>query len=236
MYFPWVGLLEQIRLADVFIHYDDVQFARGFYNRVQVKTANGSKWITVPLRDHHRGQNIDEVIIDDRIDWRSQHRDILRQAYLKAPYRDDMLALVDRVFSIPAETLSDISRESILALAQYFGIADETIFMNSSDMDISGASTQRLHDLSLAVSTDIYVTGHGARNYLDHDFFERSGIKVEYMKYRMEVYPQLHGSFTPYVTGLDLVANCGMCGVNVICSESIYWKDFLSEPDSTVSA
>jgi len=47
MYFPWVGLLEQIRLAEFFVHYDDVQLTRVFTNRVQVKTAQGSKWITV---------------------------------------------------------------------------------------------------------------------------------------------------------------------------------------------
>ena len=28
MYFPWVGMLEQIRLADVFVFYDDVQFSK----------------------------------------------------------------------------------------------------------------------------------------------------------------------------------------------------------------
>ena len=49
MYFPWIGLFDQIRLADKFIFYDDVQLTRGFYNRVQVVQANGTKFITVPL-------------------------------------------------------------------------------------------------------------------------------------------------------------------------------------------
>ena len=34
MYFPWCSLLDKIRLADIFIHYDDVKLSRGFYNRV----------------------------------------------------------------------------------------------------------------------------------------------------------------------------------------------------------
>ncbi len=229
MYFPWVGLLEQIRLADIFIHYDDVQYARGFYNRVQVKTANGSKWITVPLSKHHRGQRIDKVLIDNQTDWRGQHRDILKQAYMKAPYRDEMLALVDDVFSKSATSLSDVSRESILALVRYFKLDKKVKFMSSSDMKIPGESTRRLHNLCAAVAADVYVTGHGARNYLDHDMFELSGIKVEYMKYNMTPYPQLHGDFIPYVSALDLVANCGQEGVGVIISNSIYWKDFLNE-------
>jgi WbqC-like protein family len=231
MYFPWVGLLEQVSLADIFIHYDDVQYSRGFYNRVQAKTVNGSKWITVPLYNHHQGQRIDEILIDNQTDWRRQHRDILKQAYMKAPYRDEMLALVDDVFCKSATFLSDVSRESILALVRYFKLDNKAHFMSSSDMKIPGASTQRLHDLCATVAADVYVTGHGARNYLDHDMFERSGIKVEYMKYNMTPYPQLHGDFIPYVSALDLVANCGQEGVSVINSNSIHWKDFLNEPN-----
>ena len=43
MFLPWVGLFEQVRLADVFIHYDDVQLPQGgnFMSRVQLKTASG---------------------------------------------------------------------------------------------------------------------------------------------------------------------------------------------------
>jgi hypothetical protein len=230
MFFPWVGLLEQIRLADIFIHYDDVQYTRGsFYNRVQIKTANGSKWLTVPLRDQHLGQRIDEVLIDDRSDWRTRHRNMLKQAYLKAPFRDEMLLLVDRVFAKDYVTLADLSRESMLAVAQYFELTRNTRFFNSAELGVPGASSQRVRDLCVAVGATVYITGHGARNYLDHELFERAGIRVEYMKYRMLPYPQLHGEFTPYVSALDLIANCGKEGKNVICSESIYWKDFLNE-------
>jgi hypothetical protein len=229
MYFPWVGLLEQIRLADIFIHYDDVQYARGFYNRVQLKTANGIKWLTVPLREQRRGQRIDQVLIDDRIDWRTQHRDFLKQTFMKAPYRDEMLSLVDQVFSKEYVVLADLARESILSLANYFGLVEGREFGSSSQMGVTGASSKRLHDLCLAVGASVYVTGHGARNYLDHELFDQSEIKVEYMKYRMTPYPQLHGEFTPYVTALDLISNCGKERLDVICSEAIFWKDFLNE-------
>ena len=38
MYFPWVGMLEQMALADVWVHLDDAQFSKGgFFNRVQIK-------------------------------------------------------------------------------------------------------------------------------------------------------------------------------------------------------
>lgn len=227
MYFPWIGLLEQIKLADTFVHYDDVQHTRGFYNRVQVKTANGVRWITVPLRDWHQGQRIDEVRVDDRVDWRKQHYDVLRQAYSKTPFCKEMLALVDSVFARNVETLSDISRASMIALSDYFGLSEKTRFVFS--LGIGGHGSRRIHDICVDLEAKTYITGHGARNYLDHGMFERSGIRVEYMNYLKIPYPQVHGEFTPYVTALDLVANCGREGARVICSDTVYWKEFLNE-------
>ncbi|TMV13506.1 WbqC family protein [Arenibacterium halophilum] len=231
MYFPWVGLLEQVRLADTFVHYDDVQFTRGFYNRVQIKTPNGTPWLTVPTRDRHRGQLIDEVRIDDREDWRAAHRATLRAAYRQAPHLDEMLGIVDRVFSQSADTLGHVGRASIIELSRYFGLDSGTRFCDSRDLGIGGSSSQRLHDICVALGGSAYVTGHGAANYLDHHLFEQSDIEVRYMDYQRAPYPQLHGAFTPYVTALDLVANLGREGLSFIRSGSVSWKEFTHEPD-----
>lgn len=226
MYFPWVGLLEQMRLADTFVHYDTVAFDRGFYNRVQVKTEQGPRWITVPLSNHRRGQPIDEISIDNAQNWQKQHIGILRQAYRDAPFRDEMLDLVDSVIGCPAETLGEVSRASMLALADYFDLRSSRDFADARMLNFEGERSQRLRDMVLALHGTKYITGHGARNYLDHALFEKSGIAVEYMHYEFIPYPQLHGPFTPYVTSLDLIANCGKRGSAVILSTAVDWRQF----------
>ena len=232
MYFSWVGFLEQLRLADCFVRYDDVPFSKGsFTNRVQIKTAVGSRWLTVPLSNLHLGQRIDDVQIDDSRDWRGQHRSQLAQAYRKAPFAAEMLALVDSVFAQPALTLSQLSYASTLALADYFGLSTHLRQYDAATLGITGNSSQRVLDIVRALGGTVYITGHGARNYLDHATFERAGIRVCYMQYNCSPYPQLHGKFTPYVSSLDLVANCGREGAKVIFSEAIYWKEFLNESD-----
>jgi hypothetical protein len=231
MYFPWVGLLEQIRLADSFVHYDDVQFDRGFYNRVQVKTQQGMRWITVPLSNHRRVQKISEIAVDSGADWRRQHRDILAQAYRKAPFLGDMLAVVDSVFERPINKLADVARTSLMALAEYFDLSSGRDFLDSRDLAVEGSSSQRLRDIVLAIGGETYITGHGAKNYLDHDMFERAGISVKYMDYRCTPYPQLHGPFTPYVSSLDLIANCGKQGAAFIASQATDWRKFLNVSD-----
>jgi len=227
MYFPWVGLLEQIRLADVFIHYSDVQYVRGFFNRVQIKTVRGSDWLTVPLRDQHRGQLISEVAIDERLDWRSKHREILRQSYRKTPYLSDLLSIFDDVVSAHVSNLADLSIASVMALAEYFDLTSNCRFHDSRDLGICGSSSQRLLDLTIKVGGATYITGHGARNYLNHEIFENAGITVQYINYQLSDYPQIHGAFTPYVSALDLVANCGSQGSEVIRSTTIPWREFI---------
>lgn len=228
MYFPWVGMLEQVRLSDTYVFYDDVQFSYGAANRVsrvQVKMRDGMRWMTAPLRGRHLGSLIGELELDDRTDWRASHRDLLRQAYRGAPYLQDMLALVDEVFSVPARYLSELSRASTMALVRYFGLEAGRTFLDSSTLGVPGGSSERVVALCRRLDATRYVTGHGARNYLDHSLFEQAGIAVEYMAYRLSPYPQRHGEFTPYVTGLDLVANCGRDGVRHICSGTEPWRE-----------
>lgn len=236
-FFPWVGMFEQIRLADVYVHYDDVQFSKGhFANRVQYKTAAGSAWLTVPLKDLHLGQHIKDVQYDDKKEWRARHLAQLAQAYDKAPYREDMLTLVREVYAQPARGVCDVSVASIAAVCRYFGFAEPERFLFSSEMGVPGSSTQRVLETVEAVGGDVYITGHGARNYLDHELFERRGVRVEYIDYQKVPYPQLHGDFTPYVSVLDLIANCGREGGRSICSPTKYWRDFLAEPAVPVAA
>ena len=230
MLFPWVGLLEQMRAADAYVRYPDVQFSKGsFVNRVQIKGARGPQWLTVPLRDLHLGQRINEVAIDDRRDWRRDHLDALRRAYAGAPHADDMLDLAGSVYARRHDTIDTLATASEQALCRYFGIGAEAAFLRSETLGIGGTGSRRVLDIVRAVGGTTYLTGHGASRYLDHRGFEDAGVRVEYMDYAMAPYPQLHGAFTPYVSALDLVANLGTAGIDYIRPRTKHWKDFLRE-------
>ena len=101
-------------------------------------------------------------------------------------------------------------------------------FIDVKDLGIDGKGSQRVLDIVKAVRGNTYITGHGASKYLDHGIFEDAGITVEYMKYMLQPYSQLNGEFTPYTTGLDLVANCGKSGVKYVCSDTINWRDYFA--------
>ena len=63
-YLPWLGYLDKMAKADVFVVMDDLQYEKdNFQNRNRVKLNNGAGWLTVPL---DRGSQLDRIC-DKRI-------------------------------------------------------------------------------------------------------------------------------------------------------------------------
>jgi hypothetical protein len=158
-------------------------------------------------------------------DWRRKQLATLRQSYAAAPHVEEMLGLVESVLEVEHESLAALSAASVEALAAFFEITPKEIQWASA-MGVEGTGSARVLAICEALGAERYVTGHGAREYLDHESFEAASIRVEYLDYEKREYPQLHGAFTPFVSALDLAANCGGTGREVIASGTVYWKDF----------
>ena len=215
-YIPWRGYFDQIRRADLFVFYDDVQYDKhGWRNRNQIKTAQGKQWLTIPV--HSKGVTdgipIKEVRIDWSKPWAKNHLKALTFAYKKAPYFNDYLPLLEDFFSRHDECLSDFTIETTIRLSRDMGIAS-TRFLRSSELPgIEGARTDRLIQILKHVGAKHYISGPSARDYIEQEKFEQAGITLEYMEYNYPEYPQLYPPFKPYVTILDLLF---MTGKNAI--------------------
>jgi hypothetical protein len=177
------------------------------------------------------GQAIQEVKIQPISRWRDRHLSFLQQSFASAPFSDDALSLVETVYNERHVKLGSLAKASFLSLCRYFGLKKNVRFLNAEEVGVVGSGSNRVLAIVKALGGSEYITGHGARNYLDHEAFEAAGVKVSYMQYQCRPYPQLHGPFTPYVSALDLVANCGRGGAKYICSGTMDWKDFLNESD-----
>ncbi len=162
MLFPWVGMLEQVMLSDIFVHYDDVQFSKGsFVNRVQIKAAHGIQWMTVPVRGLHLGQKIDEVKMAPMSEWRDHHIAVLEQSFDGAPYAHDALKLVRDVYSVEYPNIGAIARASLLSLVDYFDIGRTTRFIDVKPLGLDGRSYERVLSVIKHFDADTYINGHG---------------------------------------------------------------------------
>lgn len=225
MLFPWPGFFEHLMVADIILFLDDAQFSKGsFTNRVQLRFGGESKWMTIPLAQKGTFLKINELR-EAEAGWRRAHVDMLRQSLQRTPYLNDALALAEKCYENDA--VCDVLIASIELPAQYLGI-DLRQRMRTSAMNVGGASWQRVLDLVRQVDGDRYVTGHGAARYLNHEAFESAGIAVEYMRYSLTAWPRASGSFTPFVSVLDLIANAGPAALGYLAPGTEPWRSFIA--------
>jgi len=227
MYLPWPGFFDQIRLCDVFVYFDDVQLPQGRYftNRVQIKTPQGQKWLTVPLVRSSRGL-IKDVQIVETSDWREDHFKTFSHHLSKAPFYEHAVTLLEQIYSYETDLLSSFNINAIETIALYLGFNRR--FLRSSDLAVAESSSLKLLNIIKKVKGQTYITGHGAKNYFDHELFEQSQIEVRYIDYNILPYPQFYGDFIPYVSIIDLIAHTGQESSNYLKSQSVNWRDFIN--------
>lgn len=65
-------------------------------------------------------------------------------------------------------------------------------------------------ELTKAVSGEVYLSGNGAKKYMDVREFEEENIKVQFQKFMPFPYPQYRQKqFVPGLSSLDMFFNIG---------------------------
>lgn len=217
---PWLGYLDRMARADLFIILDHVQFERRNYqNRAAIRLEDESKWLTVPVVQLSQK----EVIVEKRVDnsedgssrsWGPNHFKTLKYAYRKAPFFPDYAPRLQEILESRWDKLVDLDLAMIELLRSAFQIT--TPLVRSSTLKVEGARSELLLNLCREVGATAFLGGMGgSRNYLDHAAFEQAGMGVLWQDFKHPEYPQASGS-GPFIKGLmalDLLFNCGAQGV-----------------------
>jgi hypothetical protein len=215
-YMPWKGYFDLIAWVDAFVFLDDVQYThRDWRNRNRIKTADGLKWLSVPVV-HDRSSRICEVTIaTDQGNWTRKHLGTIEHAYKQAPFAAAVLPWLSGLYDELAACthLSDANSVSVRSICQRLGIG--TRITTSTDYftleQLGGFDpTTRLLELCKAAGATSYLSGPAARAYMDTSIFDNAGIAVEWMDYDgYPEYQQLHGPFEHGVSILDLLLMAG---------------------------
>ena len=209
-YIPWKGFFDLIGRCDQYVIYDSAQFSKGrWHNRNRIKTANGPKWLTIPVATAGRlTQAIDEVQISET--WADRHWQSIRLSYNRAPFFNDFEGLVKSWYerAEKAELLTEINTVFLVGIAQLLGLKTEIV--SDRVYHPEGDRMERLLRIVRAAGADQYLSGPSAREYFDEAKFKEAGISTQWMSYESyPEYPQMHGEFDHQVSILDLIFNVG---------------------------
>ena len=209
-YIPWKGYFDLINSVDEFVVYDDMQYTRrDWRNRNKIKTADGLKWLSIPVEVKGRYfQKINETIVSDR-SWTVTHWKTISQFYSKAKFFKEYKHFFEDFYINNQENhLSLINFRLIEIVNSILGI--KTKITSSSSYELVEGQTEKLLNICQQSGADIYLSGPSAKEYFDGSIANKMGIKVEWMDY--SDYPEYHQLYPPFehgVTILDLIFNEG---------------------------
>lgn len=208
-YLPWLGFFDQMRLSDVFVYYDDVQYdTHSWRNRNRIKSPSGPHWLTVPVLHKGMGKpRILDVLIDKRTPWAKKHVGTIKQFYAKAPFVKRYLPELEDVLMRKWEYLVDLDIEVAHLLSRWLRLEPQVV--RSSSLKIGEEKSERLLEICKYFHAECYLSGDLAQNYLDTGLFLTQGIRVEWQHFKHPIYRQQHGSFLPQLSALDLILNEG---------------------------
>ena len=203
-YLPWLGYFAKWAAADVFVLLDTVQYEKnGFQNRNRIKTRDGARWVTVPVRAR-LGMTIRDVPVDDDRPWRRRHLATIEQAYAKSAHLDRFHASLVTFYDHAWSQLGPLATKNARWLADALGIT--TPVKLASELGVTATdATARLVDLCRAVGGTTYLAGRDGAAYMDRGRFADAGIRVLQQRYEHPEYAQAHGPFVPFLSALDLL-------------------------------
>ena len=205
-YLPWLGFFDKARLADTFVLLDNVSYTRGsVINRNKIKTKKGWEWLTVPVR------NIAGTIIRDvtTVDsgWEKTHWKTLTFNYSKASHFKDFVSSLQEIYENRWVNLAELNETLIRMIFDWFDMHPNMV--RASDLSVQGSSSELLVSICKTLGDRTYLSGVGAKDYLNQSVFEREGVTVKFQDFASPRYNQLFGEFIPALSVIDYLFNCG---------------------------
>ncbi len=163
--------------------------------------------LTVPVT-YRYPQRIDEVGIDNTADWARRHLQALATNYRRAPFFESCFPAIEALLRRRWERISELNLSLIECVRGMLGIADRPA-VRASALSAAAEPTQRLIDICRELGADTYLAGAGAAAYMDAARFAQSGVRLRVQAFEHPVYPQRYEGFTPQLSIVDLIFNCG---------------------------
>jgi hypothetical protein len=209
-FFPYLGYFQLINAVDQWIAFDNIQFIdKGWINRNRILHPNHSKewqFITIPLSKRGQFDKICDISIKSDIDWKSEILGKLTvYKNFKAPYYNEVVGLVEKVFETKEENLSKFIVRSLRLICDYLDIKTKIQIQSemSLDLPITKHPGQWALNISEKLGASEYINPMGGYNIFDEKEFMKKKIKLTFLKPNLSHYKQ--SWFKDFKAGLSIL-------------------------------
>lgn len=206
-YLPWIPLIHKALCCDTFVLLDTVQYQKGgVQNRNQIKTAQGRTWLTVPVQAS-LSKSIRETEIASST-WVRKHQSTIQQNYARAEGLSALEGLME-ILNTAHANLASLNGAIMRWMFAFLRVPCRVV--DASSLSADGKATDLVRNICQAVGATSYISGPGAKSYMEPALLQEVGIDLVYHSVVVSEYPQQHPQhgFLDDLSALDLILNLG---------------------------
>lgn len=205
-YIPWLGYFDKINRSDVHVFLDDVEYTKnGFINRNKILMNSEEIYLTIPVSKKDHDSHILKIGLND-VRWKKKHIKTLTQAYSKSRFTKRYMPVFEDIIS-KSQNLCKLNSEVVMWMCGEFGIDVRFLFSSHLTKDREMTKTSRLVEICNLLGAKSYLSGLGARDYLQLEEF--ADIGVIWQSFVHPLYEQQSDVFVQNLSALDLLFNEG---------------------------
>jgi hypothetical protein len=214
---PWIGYFQKMVNSNIFIILDDVHLPKtggSWVNRNLILNNEKRVWATIPIqKPKGRTELIQNVIVNNEKQWKLDYLNKIKNFYRKHEYFHEIYDFLDANLDDNEKSIMKINLRILDSICQFLNLNwPEVLF--SSKFELLDSKNERIVSLVKLATASVYLSGLGAKNYLDESIFTNAGIEVIYSDPSKIEYPQK--GVEKFVEGLSIVdalMNIGFKGV-----------------------
>ena len=192
-YFPWLGWLHKVKSSDLFILMDEVQLSDSAYQHRNVFLTNDgkTKFLTIPFdKKGYQEKNIKDLTINNQVKWQKNHFNFIKENNRKHPFFDEIIEKIEPLYTKKYDLVFDFLLDSLQLVFDLFAIETEIVIQSEMTYDRDTSKNELVLELVKSSGLKTYLSGQGAKSYLDVSSFSKEGIDVEFQEFTHPVYEQ----------------------------------------------
>lgn len=224
-FFSWMGYFDKIARSDIFVLMDNVQMEKGsnMYRAKVLNNNGGTSYLTIACDKQGMLNKVyNQINVSNEIKWKERQMNALKSYYFRSPYFSEVWKEMSTVYSATFSTVNEYAILSINIIKKLLNIDTPIKFLSEIEMEFDKKKNDLVLEICEKMNADIYLSGNGAKKYMDTLPFEKKGIKVIYQKFQPVEYRHYsNANFIPGLSILDMLFSIGIDD-----TRSLFWHQF----------
>jgi hypothetical protein len=205
--FPYLGYFQLIKVVDIFVIHDDVQYIKGgWINRNRILLNHQAHLFSFSIKKAPAHLNINQRNFgDDFVTRKKRFLEKIRFAYCNAPYYSRTMNLIKEILDYQELNVSLFIINSLKRLCMAINIL--TPFCLSSELNKNQylKGEQRVIDINKNMGASHYVNPIGGTELYSPAEFARNGIRLNFIQSKLSAYTQFNQGFVPDLSIIDVL-------------------------------